>query len=102
MYFKKINFIIHNLFNNDCGFDILCSKFVFSVGEPLNREAFEWYRDVVGGGRCDVIDTWWQTETGGICITPRPSEEGAPILPAMPMRPFYGIAPALVDQKVEI
>lgn len=71
------------------------------VGEPLNREAFEWYRDVVGGGRCDVVDTWWQTETGGICITPRPSEEGAPILPAMPMRPFYGIAPALVDQKGE-
>ncbi|XP_022332508.2 acetyl-coenzyme A synthetase 2-like, mitochondrial isoform X1 [Crassostrea virginica] len=69
------------------------------VGEPLNHEAFEWYRDVVGGERCDVIDTWWQTETGGICITPRPSEDGAPILPAMPMRPFYGIAPALVDQN---
>ncbi|XP_061183415.1 acetyl-coenzyme A synthetase 2-like, mitochondrial [Saccostrea echinata] len=69
------------------------------VGEPLNHEAFEWYRDVVGAGKCDVVDTWWQTETGGICITPRPSEEGAPIFPAMPMRPFYGIAPALVDQN---
>ncbi|XP_050404428.1 acetyl-coenzyme A synthetase 2-like, mitochondrial [Patella vulgata] len=67
------------------------------VGEPLNHEAFEWYRDVVGENKSDVIDTWWQTETGGICLTPRPSNPGAEILPAMPMRPFFGIDPVLLD-----
>ncbi|XP_071159173.1 acetyl-coenzyme A synthetase 2-like, mitochondrial [Mytilus edulis] len=69
------------------------------VGEPLNREAFDWYNVVVGDRKADVVDTWWQTETGGITISPRPSEEGAEILPAMPMRPFFGIKPALVDKN---
>ncbi|CAH1793084.1 unnamed protein product [Owenia fusiformis] len=69
------------------------------VGEPLNHEAFEWYHDVVGEGRCPLVDTWWQTETGGICISPRPSAPGAEIKPAMPMRPFFGIDPVLVDEK---
>ncbi|GFN85671.1 acetyl-CoA synthetase [Plakobranchus ocellatus] len=69
------------------------------VGEPLNHEAWEWYHKVVGEGRCDIIDTWWQTETGGICISPRPSEVGAEIIPAMPMRPMPGISLALVDNQ---
>ncbi|XP_051908990.1 acetyl-coenzyme A synthetase 2-like, mitochondrial isoform X2 [Hippocampus zosterae] len=68
-----------------------------SVGEPINKEAWEWYRDVVGEGRCPVVDTWWQTETGGICIAPRPSEPHAEIVPGMAMRPFFGIQPALMD-----
>ncbi|XP_019740541.1 acetyl-coenzyme A synthetase 2-like, mitochondrial [Hippocampus comes] len=68
-----------------------------SVGEPINKEAWEWYHAVVGEGRCPVVDTWWQTETGGICIAPRPSEPHAEIVPGMAMRPFFGIKPALMD-----
>ncbi|XP_071963736.1 acetyl-coenzyme A synthetase 2-like, mitochondrial isoform X1 [Antedon mediterranea] len=68
------------------------------VGEPLNHEAWEWYHDIVGEGRCSLVDTWWQTETGGICIAPRPSEPGAKIYTG-PMRPFFGIEPVLVDEK---
>ncbi|XP_004874833.1 acetyl-coenzyme A synthetase 2-like, mitochondrial isoform X2 [Heterocephalus glaber] len=70
-----------------------------SVGEPINNEAWEWLHKVVGDGRCTLVDTWWQTETGGICIAPRPSEEGAEILPGMAMRPFFGILPTLMDEK---
>ncbi|KAB1262307.1 Acetyl-coenzyme A synthetase 2-like; mitochondrial [Camelus dromedarius] len=71
-----------------------------SVGEPINQEAWEWLYNVVGDRRCTVVDTWWQTETGGICISPRPSEEGAEIIPAMAMRPFFGIVPVLMDEQV--
>ena len=71
-----------------------------SVGEPINVEAWEWYNNLVGEGRCDLVDTWWQTETGGICIAPRPSTEGAEILPGKPMRPMLGIQPQLIDEKV--
>ncbi|ELK36542.1 PREDICTED: acetyl-coenzyme A synthetase 2-like, mitochondrial, partial [Myotis davidii] len=70
-----------------------------SVGEPINREAWDWLHEVVGDSKCTLVDTWWQTETGGICIAPRPSEEGAEILPAMAMRPFFGIMPVLMDDK---
>nr|XP_005301635.1 acetyl-coenzyme A synthetase 2-like, mitochondrial isoform X2 [Chrysemys picta bellii] len=69
------------------------------VGEPINTEAWEWYFNVVGDARCLVVDTWWQTETGGICISPRPSSPGDEILPGMAMRPFFGISPALLDEK---
>ncbi|XP_059160258.1 acetyl-coenzyme A synthetase 2-like, mitochondrial [Physella acuta] len=69
------------------------------VGEPLNHEAWEWYYNVVGEKRCDIIDTWWQTETGGICISPRPSEVGAEIKPGMPMRPMFGIDLAIYDSQ---
>lgn len=66
-----------------------------SVGEPINPEAWEWYYNVVGDGRCPIVDTWWQTETGGILITPLP---GATALkPGSATRPFFGIKPALVD-----
>ncbi|KAM4607393.1 acetyl-coenzyme A synthetase 2-like, mitochondrial [Polymixia lowei] len=67
-----------------------------SVGEPINHEAWDWFHSVVGEGRCPLVDTWWQTETGGICIAPRPAEDGAEILPAMAMRPFFGIQPVLM------
>ncbi|XP_058844015.1 acetyl-coenzyme A synthetase 2-like, mitochondrial [Acipenser ruthenus] len=74
-------------------------KTLGSVGEPINSEAWEWYSRVVGEGRCPLVDTWWQTETGGICIAPRPSDPDAEIIPAMVMRPFFGIQPALMDDK---
>ena len=68
-----------------------------SVGEPFNPEAWEWYYRVVGESRCPVIDTWWQTETGGILITPLP---GATALkPGSAAKPFFGIEPALVDEE---
>jgi acetyl-CoA synthetase len=68
-----------------------------SVGEPINPEAWEWYHRVVGEGRCPIVDTWWQTETGGILITPLP---GATALkPGSATRPFFGVIPALVDEK---
>ncbi|XP_004941849.2 acetyl-coenzyme A synthetase 2-like, mitochondrial isoform X2 [Gallus gallus] len=70
-----------------------------SVGEPINKEAWEWYFRVVGETRCPVVDTWWQTETGGICISPRPSNPGDEILPGMAMRPFFGISPSVLDDK---
>ena len=68
-----------------------------SVGEPINPEAWEWYYHNVGDGRCPIVDTWWQTETGGILITPLP---GATALkPGSATRPFFGVTPALVDAE---
>ena len=66
-----------------------------TVGEPINPEAWEWYHGVVGGRRCPVVDTWWQTETGGIMITPLPG--ATDLKPGSATRPFFGIQPALVD-----
>lgn len=68
-----------------------------SVGEPINHEAWHWFNDVVGERRCELVDTWWQTETGGIMLSPRPSAPGAAIKPGMPMRPMFGIKPVLCD-----
>ena len=66
-----------------------------TVGEPINPEAWAWYYDVVGDGRCPIVDTWWQTETGGIMITPLP---GATALkPGSATRPFFGVEPVLID-----
>ena len=68
-----------------------------SVGEPINPEAWEWYYHVVGGGRCPITDTWWQTETGGILIAPYP---GATALkPGSATRPCFGVEPCLVDDQ---
>ncbi len=66
-----------------------------SVGEPINPEAWEWYHHVVGDGRCPIVDTWWQTETGGHLITPLPG--ATPLKPGSASRPFFGVVPALVD-----
>ena len=74
-------------------------KTLGSVGEPLNHEAWAWFHDLVGEGRCDLVDSWWQTETGGIAIAPRPSPQGSEIVPAKPMRPMFGIQPVLLDDK---
>jgi len=68
-----------------------------SVGEPINPEAWEWYYHVVGDDRCPIVDTWWQTETGGILITPLPG--ATPLKPGSATRPFFGVRPALVDDK---
>ncbi|HEX2582082.1 MAG TPA: acetate--CoA ligase [Dongiaceae bacterium] len=67
-----------------------------SVGEPINPEAWLWYYRVVGEERCPVVDTWWQTETGGIMISPLPG--AIPLKPGSATRPFFGVKPALVDQ----
>jgi acetyl-CoA synthetase len=66
-----------------------------SVGEPINPEAWLWYYDHVGEQRCPVVDTWWQTETGGILITPIPG--ATPLKPGSATRPFFGIEPVIVD-----
>jgi acetyl-CoA synthetase len=68
-----------------------------SVGEPINPEAWEWYYNVVGEGRCPIVDTWWQTETGGILISPLPG--ATPLKPGSATKPFFGVQPALVDEK---
>ncbi|MDP6109860.1 MAG: acetate--CoA ligase [Rhodospirillales bacterium] len=66
-----------------------------SVGEPINPEAWMWYYNVVGDGRCPIVDTWWQTETGGILITPLPG--ATELKPGSATRPFFGIQPQIVD-----
>ncbi len=66
-----------------------------SVGEPINPEAWEWYHRVVGEGRCPIVDTWWQTETGGILITPLPG--ATKLKPGSATRPFFGVVPEIVD-----
>ena len=68
-----------------------------SVGEPINPEAWEWYYNVVGEQRCSIVDTWWQTETGGIMITPQPGVTD--LKPGSATQPFYGIQPILVDEN---
>jgi acetyl-CoA synthetase len=66
-----------------------------TVGEPINPEAWEWYHRVVGDGRCPIVDTWWQTETGGILITPLPGAIAQK--PGSATKPFFGVRPAIVD-----
>ncbi|WP_417320937.1 acetate--CoA ligase [Emcibacter sp.] len=71
-----------------------------SVGEPINPEAWNWYYNVVGDARCPIVDTWWQTETGGVLITPLPG--ATDLKPGSATRPFFGIKPALVDADGKI
>jgi acetyl-CoA synthetase len=66
-----------------------------TVGEPINPEAWLWYYDNVGDKRCPIVDTWWQTETGGILITPIPG--ATPLKPGSATRPFFGVEPVIVD-----
>jgi acetyl-CoA synthetase len=68
-----------------------------SVGEPINPEAWRWYHQVVGEGRCPIVDTWWQTETGGILISPLPG--AIDLKPGSATLPFFGVQPALVDNE---
>src|SRR5690349_14441992 len=68
-----------------------------TVGEPINPEAWEWYHRVVGDGRCPIVDTWWQTETGGVLITPLPGAIAQK--PGSATRPFFGVTPVMVDAE---
>ena len=70
-------------------------KLLGTVGEPINPEAWLWYHRVVGDGKVPIVDTWWQTETGGILITPLPG--ATPLKPGSATRPFFGVEPAIVD-----
>ena len=72
-------------------------KLLGSVGEPINPEAWIWYHKVVGDSRCPIVDTWWQTETGGILIAPQPG--AIDLKPGSATKPFYGIKPSVVDEK---
>lgn len=79
------------------GFPMKSLKVIGSVGEPINEEAWNWYNDHVGGKRCPVVDTWWQTETGGILISPVPFV--TPTKPTYATLPLPGIQPVLMDEK---
>ena len=68
-----------------------------AVGEPINPEAWKWYYEEVGNKRCPIVDTWWQTETGGIMITPLATDTDQK--PGAAMRPYYGVEPVLLDSK---
>ena len=71
-----------------------------SVGEPINPEAWEWYHKIVGDGRCPIVDTWWQTETGGIMITPLPGAHA--LKPGYAGFPFFGVEPVLLDENGQV
>ena len=92
------------------------------MGEPINPEAWRWYYEEVGGSRCPIVDTWWQTETGGIMIVPLPIQGregargretsghtrrprrcrvGASMKPGCAMRPFFGVQPAVINEQGE-
>ncbi|OIR18881.1 acetyl-coenzyme A synthetase [mine drainage metagenome] len=77
--------------------DLSSLRLLGSVGEPINPEAWMWYHDVVGGKRCPIVDTWWQTETGGILISPLPG--ATPTKPGSATLPFFGIVPEVVDES---
>jgi len=77
--------------------DISSLQTLGTVGEPINPEAWNWYFNVIGRGECPIVDTWWQTETGGILITPLPG--AIEIKPGMATLPFFGVQPVLVDDE---
>jgi acetyl-CoA synthetase len=77
--------------------DLSSLRLLGTVGEPINPEAWMWYYKNIGGGRCPVVDTWWQTETGSILITPLPG--AIPTKPGSATLPFFGVDPAVVDEK---
>ncbi len=75
-------------------------RLLATVGEPINPEAWDWYYEVVGGGKCPIVDTWWQTETGGILIAPIPATVA--LKPSCAMNPLYGIMPEIVDSDGDV
>ncbi|MBI3852781.1 MAG: acetate--CoA ligase [Verrucomicrobia bacterium] len=77
--------------------DLTSLRLLGTVGEPINPEAWIWYNEVIGGKRCPIVDTWWQTETGGIMITPLPG--AIPTKPGTATLPFFGVLPEVVDDK---
>ena len=82
-------------FVNNC--DLSSLRILGTVGEPINPEAWEWYNKVVGKGKCPIVDTWWQTETGGILISPLPGATATK--PGSATTPFFGIKPVIIDPK---
>eukprot|EP00656_Telonema_subtile_P042978 TRINITY_DN4913_c0_g1_i2.p1 TRINITY_DN4913_c0_g1~~TRINITY_DN4913_c0_g1_i2.p1 ORF type:complete len:727 (+),score=138.45 TRINITY_DN4913_c0_g1_i2:66-2183(+) len=76
-------------------YDLSSLKLLGSVGEPINPEVWRWYKEVIGKNNCPIVDTWWQTETGGVMITPLPHDTDAK--PGAATRPFYGVQPVLLD-----
>ncbi len=80
------------------GSDLSSLRLLGSVGEPINPEAWNWYNENVGKGRCPIVDTWWQTETGGILITPLPGVVDTP-KPGSATKPFFGVQPVVLDDK---
>ncbi|MEM1130562.1 MAG: acetate--CoA ligase [Pseudomonadota bacterium] len=78
-------------------YDLSDLKVLGTVGEPINPEAWNWYNDVVGGGRCPIVDTWWQTETGGHLLTPLPGAHATK--PGSAMKPFFGVQPVVLDPQ---
>jgi len=77
--------------------DLSSLRLLGSVGEPINPEAWMWYHEKIGGGRCPIVDTWWQTETGAIMITPLPG--ATPLKPGTATLPFFGIDAAILDEE---
>jgi acetyl-CoA synthetase len=77
--------------------DLSSLRVLGTVGEPINPEAWRWYYEVVGNSQCNIVDTWWQTETGGIMITPLAG--ATPVKPGSATFPFFGVQPCLVDEK---
>jgi acetyl-CoA synthetase len=77
--------------------DLSSLRLLGTVGEPINPEAWMWYHKAIGGGRCPIVDTWWQTETGAIMISPLPG--ATPTKPGSATLPFFGVDPAVVDQS---
>ena len=77
--------------------DLTSLRLLGTVGEPINPEAWMWYHEVIGGKRCPIVDTWWQTETGGMMITPFPG--ATPTKPGTATLPFFGILPEIVDDN---
>ncbi|SFI40932.1 acetate--CoA ligase [Albimonas pacifica] len=77
--------------------DLSTLRILGTVGEPINPEAWNWYHRVVGKGKCPIVDTWWQTETGGILISPLPG--ATPLKPGSATRPFFGVNPVVLDDQ---
>jgi acetyl-CoA synthetase len=77
--------------------DLSSLRILGTVGEPINPEAWAWYNDVVGQGRCPIVDTWWQTETGGHLMTPLPGAHATK--PGAAMKPFFGVQPVVLDPQ---
>ncbi|MGR3546505.1 MAG: acetate--CoA ligase, partial [Roseovarius sp.] len=80
------------------GSDLSSLRILGSVGEPINPEAWNWYNENVGKGKCPIVDTWWQTETGGVLITPLPGVVETP-KPGSATKPFFGVQPVVLDEK---
>ncbi|WP_139816302.1 acetate--CoA ligase, partial [Planktotalea arctica] len=79
------------------GSDLSSLRILGTVGEPINPEAWNWYNEIVGQGRCPIVDTWWQTETGGHLMTPLPGAHA--MKPGSAMKPFFGIEPVILDPQ---